>query len=334
MRQTAVLALFVSVFGSSAFAVDPQLMNLVMPDAKILAGANGTNTRNSPLGQYIIGRITALNLDPQKIVGATGFDPLQDVTEALSASNANPAAPDSLVMVEGTFNVEKIVAFVSANPNVQVQTLPGATMLTFAAPNKKQTFAVAFIANSIAVGGTLADVQAALARNNGTAPASAIDPALAAQANQLSSSQDEWLVSTASVASLIPANAGANATGPAAQILPLLKNIQGFSGGFDFTDNVVLSGQLVASDAQNAAALTAVMKLAVTLASAGAGNNPQLGQLAQVLQTMQIAANGSAVNLTLSIPETQVEALLNQVLKTPATGVPASIRLRRRSIGN
>ncbi len=332
MRQTAFLALLASVFGSSAFAVDPQLMNLVMPDAKVLAGANGANTRNSPLGQFVIGKVTALNLDPQEFIAATGFDPLQDITEVLTASNANTTQRDSLVMVEGTFDVQKIVAFVGANSKAQVQSLPSATLLSFTSKNNK-TLAVAFIGNSIAVAGQLADVQAALARNSGTAPPTGIDPNLLAEVNQLSSAQDEWLVSNVSLASLIPANATANSTGPAAQILPLLKNIQSFSGGLDFTDNVVMTGQVTASDAQNAAALGAVLKLAVTLASAGAGNNPQLAQLAQLLQTMQITPSGSAVNVTLSIPETQVEAFLNQLIKAPASGAKIA-RLNRRTTGN
>lgn len=332
MRQTALLTLLVSVFGSSAFAVDSQLLNLAMPDAKVLAGANGANTRNSPLGQYIVSKVTALNLDPQKFIAATGFDPLQDVTEVLAASNAATTEPDSLVMVEGTFDIPKLVAFVSANQKVQVQTLPAYTLLTVTTGNNK-TFAVAFIGSSIAVSGSLADVQAALARNSGTAPSTGIDPTLLAQVNQLSSSEDEWMVSTVPVASLIPASQTANSTGPMAQILPLLKNIQGISGGLNFTENVVITGQFATSDAQNAAALGAVLKLAVTLASAGAGNNPQLTQLAQLLQTMQIAPSGSAVNLTLSIPETQVEALLNQVFKAPASGAKIA-RLNRRANGN
>lgn len=333
MRQTALLTLLVSAFGSSAFAVDSQLMNLVMPDARVLAGANGVATRNSPLGQFIISKVAALAPGSQKFIAVTGFDPLQDVTEVLVASNAATTDPDSLIMVEGTFDVQKIVAFVGALSKAQVQTLPAYTLITVPTANNK-TLAVAFIGNSIAVSGPLADVQAALARNNGTAPATGgIDPTLLAQASQFSMNQDEWLVSTVPLASLIPASETANSTGPMAQILPLLKNIQGVSGGLNFTDNVVITGQLAASDSQNAAALGAVLKLAVTLASAGAGSNPQLAQLAQLLQTMQITPSGSAVNVTLSIPEAQVEALLNQALKASAPGAKIA-RLNRRANGN
>jgi hypothetical protein len=44
--------------------------------------------------------------------------------------------------------------------------------------------------------------------------------------------------------------------------------------------------------------------------------------LIQWLQTLQVTTSGSDVNLTLSIPETQVEAVLDQALKpaSPAAG--------------
>jgi hypothetical protein len=79
----------------------------------------------------------------------------------------------------------------------------------------------------------------------------------------------------------------------------------------------------VASDAQNAAALGAVIKLAANLiGSLSTGKNPEVAQLVQWLQTLQVTTSGSDVNLTLSIPETQVEALLNEALKPamPAAG--------------
>ena len=328
MRQTALLAALL-VFGPAAFAADPQLLNLVMPDAKILAGANGNNIRISPFGQYIIARVGALNLEPQKLIAATGFDPLQDVTEVLAASNANQASPANLLLAEGNFDAQKIAAAVTAqNKNAQIQTLPGATVISITNPNNNKTVAVAFIGNSIAAAGPLADVQAAIARTN---TPSAIDPALATQVNQVSSAEDEWLVSSVSVASLLPPAAANNATNsPVNQILPILKSIQSFSGGIKFADNVVMTGQATSTDAQNAGALSAVIKLAVNLLSSmGTGQNAQMAQFAQVLQSLQVTTSGMAVNLSLSVPEAQVEAALNNVLKRPNVA-PAVEHLQRR----
>lgn len=327
MRQTAFLAALL-VFGSAAFAADPRLLNMVMPDAKILAGANGNNIRNSPFGQYIIAKVAALDLGPQKLLASTGFNPLQDVTEVLAASNADASNPANLLLVEGNFDVQKIVAAVTAqNQNAQVQEYNGATVISITNPKNNKTAGVAFIGSSIALAGTLANVQAAINRNSGSP--TAIDPALATQVNQLSSSEDEWLLSSVSVASLLPAAATNNATGPAAQVLPVLKSIQSFNGGINFSDNVVMTGQAATSDPANAAALSAVIKLGVSLVSMGAGKDAGLAQIAQLLQSLQIAPDGAAVNLSLSVPESQVEAALNNVLKRPNAD-PARERLHPR----
>ena len=53
MRQIKTL-LALSLFCSSLFAADPALMNLVMPDAKSMAGVQVDQTQLSPFGQYLL----------------------------------------------------------------------------------------------------------------------------------------------------------------------------------------------------------------------------------------------------------------------------------------
>jgi hypothetical protein len=310
MRQTPVL-LSLLFSGTLAFGADPQLMNLVMPDAKILAGVNATSARISPFGQFILSKITLMG-DPQKIVAATGFNPLQDVSEVLAATPADSSSPSGLLLARGTFPVDKLVAAVTGNTSTQVSTYGGATLISFANPKEKEKVphSVAFIGNSIAIAGDLASVKAAIDRSTG---ANSIDPALAVRVNQLSGSEDEWLVSSTSVASLIPANASTvTPPGPAAQILPLLKSIQSFNGGVKFSDNIAVSGEAVTSDPKNASALQAVVKLGLALATSYTSNNdPQLKELVQLLQALQVSTNGPAVDLSLVIPEAQIENLIN-----------------------
>ena len=67
---------------------------------------------------------------------------------------------------------------------------------------------------------------------------------------------------------------------------------------------------------QNAAALYAVIKLGMNLGAslaASAAKNPQIAEVIQWLQASQLAANGSDVDLSLSIPEAQLESLVNSV---------------------
>jgi hypothetical protein len=318
MRQIAVLLSF--LLSGTAFAADSQLMNLVMPDAKILAGVNATSAIASPLGQFILTKIGQI---PQGFITATGFNPLRDVSELLAATAADPSNPGGLVLARGTFPVDKMTAALAAGKgNWQVTTYGGAALMSTTNPKDKVAQAVAFIGSSIALAGDLASVKAAIDRSNG---ANSIDPALAVTVNQLSAGEDEWLVSSVSIASLVPANA--TATGPAAMLLPLLKNIQSLSAGVKFGDSVVVTGEAVANSPQNAAALNAVIKLGMTLGASLAATNPQLTAAIQLLQAVQVTTSGSNVDLSLSIPEAQIEALLNSL--PPQTKAVAGVHPNR-----
>ena len=338
MRQTAFVAAFlVSAFlvtGSSAFAADPQLMTMVMPDARIMAGMNATKARSSPFGQFVVSKVSALGAEVQPLIAATGFDPFQDVAEVLAATAADPSKPTGILLVRGNFNPDKIGALVTGRSGVLVEPYDGSTLISLTNPNNKTSMAVAFIGSSLAVAGDLASVKAAVDRNGG---AVTIDPALAAQVSQLSSTEDAWVASSASLASLIPANAGApTATGPAAQVMPILTSIQSFSAGVNFAANIQLSAQAVTNSPQNGAALGAVLQLGLNLLSMSAPANGQASSLTQFAQTVQITPNGPAVSISASIPEAQAEALVNQILKpaAPAAVAGSARPLRERHPAN
>lgn len=335
MRQTAfVAAVLASAFlagGSAAFAADPQLMTMVMPDAKIMAGMNATKARSSPFGQFVVSKVSLLGAQVQPLIAATGFDPFQDVSEVLAATAADPSKPAGILLVRGNFNPDKIAALVTGRSGVLVEPYDGSTLLSLTNPNNKNAMAVAFIGSTLAAAGDLASVKAAVDRNGG---AVAIDPALAAQVSQLSSTEDAWVASSASLASLIPAGAGTPTAGPAAQVMPILKNIQSFSAGVNFADNIQISAQAVTNSPQNGAALGAVIQLGLNLVSAGPGNNTQSAPLTQFLQTFQITPNGSAVNISASIPEAQAEALVNQIVKSATPNVAGRTRRERRQSSN
>ncbi len=210
-----------------------------------------------------------------------------------------------------------------------MSTYGAATLLTLT--NKgKVTAAVAFPNNSILIAGDLASVKAAVNRSTG---ANSIDAALALTVNNLSSTEDEWIVSAASVASLIPSQANTNAptTGPLAQVLPLLQSIQGFSGGLKFGDPVIVNAEAVENSAANAGALTAVIKLGQVMVGGFSSNqnaNQELAGLAAILQTMQVTTNGSNVDLSLAVPEAQIETMINSAAIN-AKAKPASLSIQR-----
>lgn len=330
MRQTtlglslaAALVLAGSAFAqnpcTTSFAVDPRLMNLVMPNAKIMAGANVTSAISSPLGQFLVNKLAASGNLQNSPFAALGFNPIQDVTEILAATSADKSSPGGLVLMLGTFPVNNLVALAQSGGNTkwQVTNYGGATLFTNTNANGKVTIAFAFPpSNSILIAGDLPSVKAAI--DQSAAGSSSIDPGLAQTVNQLSCSEDEWVASSASLASLLPPqpNSSTSATGPFAQVLPLLQSIQGFSGGVKLGDPVALTGEAVENSPQNANALNAVIKLGLLMVgsvSTGQQGNQELASLLQLLQTMQVTTSGSNVDLSLTIPESQIESLLNNV---------------------
>jgi len=335
-RLWGVLITGLAITGATASAADPALLNLVMPDAKVLAGMNATSARISPFGRFILAKIGAARagaIGQDRTFAELGFNPLQDISEILAASSADPANPGAIVLASGNFPVDKIKSALAGQTNPQVQNYNGATLLIESGKDNKINHAVAFLGTNIAIAGDLASVKAAVDRQ--TNP-SAIDTALALKVKDLSGAKDEWVVSVAPIASLIPANAvqGNAAQGPAGQVLPLLKSIQSFAGGVQLTDTIALSGEAVTSDARNAAALQAVLKLGIALVSSQGANNTQLEDVMKILQSLQVTTNGAAVDLALSIPESQVESLINSAQQLRVKAVAAQGLRQRHSPAN
>ena len=298
--------------GASAFAADPQLLNLVMPDAQVMAGMNVTNAEISPLGQYLLNKLTTNDPGFQNFVSETGFDPTKDVTEVLAASSGSQTSPSGLLLAKGTFNVSQLLSAIAKDTNHQVSTYGGDTLIT--STKATDTFAVAFSGGSIAIAGDVTSVKAAIDRSGGV---NSISPALAAQVQALSTTEDAWSVSIASLGALIPGSAGSSATGMAGQTLQIVKNIQSANSGVKFGANVQFTAQAVADTPQDATSLADVIKMVVSLAAMStAGQGGEGAAIAQLVQSLQVSASGATVNLSATVPETQIESILNAAAKT------------------
>jgi len=286
-------------------------MNLVMPDASTLAGANITNAEITPFGQYVLTQLTAAaGQELQTFVTSTGFDPRHDVSEILAASSGNTTNPSGLVMAVGNFQVSQITTAIAAGgSNLTVQTYGPATLVS--GGSGKSNFSIGFLGTTIAVAGDTASVKAAIDRSTG---ANSINPALAVQVQTLSQSEDAWAVTDSPATTLIPGLGATGVTGTTplgSQIGQMLSGILSSGGGIKFGDTVVITGQALTNNAANATALANVVQALATIASMAGTQNPQIASLAQLLQGMKVTTDGTTINLTLSIPETQIETLLN-----------------------
>jgi hypothetical protein len=109
--------------------------------------------------------------------------------------------------------------------------------------------------------------------------------------------------------------------------LQLVKNIQSSSGGVKFGENVVVNGQAVADTPQDATAVADLIRMLSAIVSMGTAQNPQAGAAAHLLQDLQVTTTGATVNITASIPEAQIEALLKTASAKNRVAAPRGRRL-------
>jgi len=280
-------------------AVDPHLLNLVMPDAKVLADINVAQAKTSPFGQYVLAQIQAQAADLDKMAALTGFDPRQDLNELLAATNATGSKHTGLALASGTFNVTAITAFATLQ-KAATETYNGVTIVE----DPQQTHGIAFLSGTLAVAGDVADVKAAIDRQSSP---SVLPAAIVVQVNQLSAADDAWVLSTVPPSSLHPPSMAPNIPGVGNGAQNAFGTIQSASAGVKFGANVTLTAQAQADTAQNATAIAGVLQLLANMAQLQAQQNAAAAALAK---SLTVTATGTTVNISASLPEDVFQQLL------------------------
>jgi hypothetical protein len=300
VRPFAAFLLFAGIMP----AADQQLMNLLMPDAKVVAGINVDQAKNSPFGQFLLAHIQNGDEGLAKLTAVTGFDPRRDLREMLMGTIGQPGQ-QGLVLARGTFDAARIFAAARLGGH-SVETYNGVDILT--GKDDSLTHALTLLDGSIAVAGDLASVHAAIDRHASSA-ASSIDAALAAKVDQLSNSLDAWSVS------LVPLAALAGQKVPDTKLNGMLntdvvKSILQISGGIKLGAIIQLSGEAVARSDKDATALADVVRFlgAMVQSNAPAGSAAAITSL---VQSLDVKADGNTVKVALAIPEQQLEGLVN-----------------------
>ncbi len=89
-------------------AGNSNLVDLVPSDAQIFLGIRVRAVLDSELGRNVTAEVKAQTADLQKLVAASGFDPLHDLDEVLIASTgAGPKAP-TIILARGKFDVARL----------------------------------------------------------------------------------------------------------------------------------------------------------------------------------------------------------------------------------
>jgi len=269
-------------------AADPGLLNLAMPNARVMAGINVEQARLSPFGQYLMAGIAEREAGLQTLIDATGFDPRRDLHEVLFASTGENGGGTALVAARGTFHVAKIME-ATLSQGQTAETYKGVEILS----DKAQKQSLAFLDSTLAIAGDNADVRAAIDRRSA---ALGIGADLAAQVNQLSTTEDAWFVTLVPPAQLLAAAA-------------TLNKVQQASGGVKFGVNVVLTAQAVSRTDNDATALAETLKMLASMVQMSAPKGLAASSAA-LLQNLSVTAAGQVTSLSLSVPEQQVEQMV------------------------
>lgn len=288
---------------SAAPAVDPTMLNYVMPDARVVGGINVTTAMTSPFGQYLLSRIQSEDKDFQQLIDLTGFDPRRDLSEIVAASPGQRGQKTGMVVVRGTFQISKILALATQH-NQTVTSYNGADVIVSNHSGVDSGW-VAFVNGSLALAGDPVSVKAALDRRG----ASGLTASLAAQAQALSARYQAWFLSTVPLSELnvgVPAVTGAAPQAPRADFF---QGVQQLSGGVLFGTQVEISFAATTRSDRDAQALADVVRFLAGMVQQNQ-DKPEAANLAKILDTLDLKTEGPVAQITLSMPEADLEKLL------------------------
>jgi hypothetical protein len=315
--RNIALAILAAAATASA-AIDPVLLNLVMPDAKILSGIQVDQSVASPFGQYVLNQMQAGDDGFQKFILSTGFDPRRDLHEVLAAtsSDGTSTTPSVIALCRGVFVPSQILAAATAQGGTITQ-YKGFSII--AGPDATSPTAIVFFDSTTAAAGDLASVKAAIDRK---LAGSTFGGALAQKAKDASVSNSAWFATTTPLSSFLSGKLGnTGLTGLSDN--NLLQSVVQASGGVNFgTSTVTLTGDAVTSSAQNAQALVDILKFLVSLVPS---TDPNIKSLAS---SATFSVIGTTAHLVLAVPEQQVEQLFMPHTTTPKARKAAAVRIR------
>lgn len=295
-----ILGLLICAAAASAFAgIDSALLNLVMPDAKVLSGIQVDQSLASPFGQYVLAHMQPGDDVFQKFISATGFDPTHNLHEILAATNSdeNSTSLTAVVLARGSFVPAQILAAATAHGGV-ITPYKGFNLIS--SPDAKSDYAIVFFDSTTAAAGDGASVKGAVDRY--LAHATYSSP-LSQKAQAVSASNQAWFATLTPLSQFLNGKLGNTGVNGISQN-NLLQSVTQASGGVQFgATAITLTSDAVTSSAQNAQSLIDVLKFLVSMIPT---NDPKVASLANAAT---FTVNGVTAHVSLVLPEQQVEQL-------------------------
>ncbi len=315
MKSQILTATLLTAFSGALSAADPQLMNLVMPDAKVLAGVNVQQAKGTQFGQYLLNQLQSHDAQMQQLVALTGFDPRRDVSELLVASDGVAGSRKGLALARGNFDIAKITAAATL-AGVVTEVYSNFTILE---DPKNQHAGIVFLDQTTVAAGDIASVKGAIDRWKTPQP---LPAAVSVKVDQWSLS-DAWGIATVPPDSMVPAGQGAQNP-----MFNAGKSVQAAAGGVKFGKLVVFSGEAQCDTGQNAKTLGDMIQLLINMAQMQANLDPTAAAL---IKSVSVTANGNLMTIQASLPEDVFQQLLQQAHKKAETsGMRMGVQPRKR----
>ncbi|MBI2686744.1 MAG: hypothetical protein HYX27_10545 [Acidobacteria bacterium] len=309
MRLQPVL-LSVLLSASAALAADSALLNLVMPEARMVAGIDVERARDSFLGRKMLEQIdSGKDGEFAKFVAMTGFDPRRDLREIIFATpDTNTKNPPALIVVRGAFDTSKINGFLKVSGAAAAENLGGIDFYTKA--DSKEDMGFAFLDSSLAVAGSKETVRAALKRRGGSG--SAMTAATYSKVQSMSRGNDIWMVTSIPVAELSNALPGGKHAPQAMMGGDAFKAIEQAAMGIHFSANQMdLTAEAVSRTEKDATGIADVIRFLSTMVQMNR-EKPEVKALAEALDAMKLTTDARTTRLTISLPTAEMEKMFDQ----------------------
>jgi len=238
-RKLLALAALLPFVGAAA---DQTMMELVMPDARVVAHIHLGRILASPIGQALKTEVDKAQPQwQQQLISTAGVDLSKVVDEVLIASTAGTGKnPPTLLIVRGSFDPAQVMSWTGGKG--KMTEFEGVPMLL---STGKDDGAVAFLDGSLAVLGSPEDVKAAIRRRGHGGPVGTV----AEKLSQFEGRYDVWVVANGP----FPALPSKASNGPVKA--DFLQHIEAVQGGARFSPDFELSAEIVLRSEKDAAGM-------------------------------------------------------------------------------
>jgi hypothetical protein len=315
-----------------AGAADPDMMNLVMPDASMVMEIDLAKIMASPIGESLKegarqGFSTQLNTELAKakpeyqaqLAALADIDWSREVQDIVIAGTLGKTS-SALVIVRSSLDPARMQALAAFAGGARAY--KGATILASPQPGGG---VIAFLDNSIVLIGQKSDVESAIDRRG---KPTVLPAALAAQVARYSG-YDVWGAQTGIIK--MPSTGPASAPAAGAKVAEYLSKFAGINAGLRFTPDFDLDADLEARTEKDASEIAEGLRW---LNSSVQAQAQRTGKGGSGLEGLKYQVNGKRILLSLHVPEEKLRAGLQQMRTAQAaqafqTGAAAGRRAAR-----